>query len=170
LRVVEGEFTRFQNGERLKGGEMGKKFRLIFIFLVIGIGLGFGGGILLAQPSQEVTYPVIEYKDGKARFYEYKTPEGIRIKYFVLRSSDGVIRAAFDACDVCWPEGKGYKQKGDYMVCVNCGKRFASVRVGEVQGGCNPAPLKREVSGDKLVIQVKDLLEGKKYFNFAKKG
>jgi uncharacterized membrane protein len=56
------------------------------------------------------------------------------------------------------------------MVCVNCGKRFASVRVGEVQGGCNPAPLKREVSGDKLVIQVKDLLEGKKYFNFAKKG
>jgi uncharacterized membrane protein len=149
---------------------MGKKTRLIFIFLVIGIGLRFGGGILLAQPSQEVTYAVSEYKDGKARFYEYKTPEGIRIKYFVLRSSDGVIRAAFDACDVCWPEGKGYKQKGDYMVCVNCGKRFASVRVGEVQGGCNPAPLKREVVGDKLVVKFKDILEGKKYFNFAKKG
>jgi len=149
---------------------MGKKTRFIFVLLAICIGLEVGGGFSFAQPFQEVTYPVSEYKDGKVRFYEHKTPEGIKIKYFVLRSSDGVIRAAFDACDVCWPEGKGYKQKGDSMVCVNCGKRFASVRVGEVRGGCNPAPLKREVSGDKLVIRVEDLLEGKKYFNFAKKG
>jgi uncharacterized membrane protein len=39
-----------------------------------------------------------------------------------------------------------------------------------VEGGCNPAPLKREVQGDKLVIQMKDILEGKQFFAFGKGG
>ncbi len=81
-----------------------------------------------------------------------------------------MIRAAFDACDICWPEGKGYYQKDDFMTCRKCGRRFASVRVNEVTGGCNPGALKREVVGDKLVIKVTDILEGKKYFNFSKRG
>jgi uncharacterized membrane protein len=88
------------------------------------------------------------------------------IRYFILKSSDGVIRAAFDACDVCWPAGKGYYQEGDHMVCRNCGRRFASVMVNEVQGGCNPAPLTRSLENDKLIIQIKDIQEGHQYFNF----
>ena len=48
----------------------------------------------------------------KARHYTYSAPGGITIKYFIIKSSDGVIRAAFDACDVCWPSGKGYQQEG----------------------------------------------------------
>ena len=55
------------------------------------------------------------------------------------------------------------------MVCRNCGRRFASVKVNEVKGGCNPAPLKREVLGENLVIQVKDILEGRQYFDFSKR-
>ena len=82
-----------------------------------------------------------------------------------------MLRAAFDACDVCWPSGKGYYQSGDYMVCRNCGKRFASVKVNEVRGGCNPAPLTRKVVGENLVVQVKDIVnEGSKYFNFSGRG
>jgi uncharacterized membrane protein len=56
------------------------------------------------------------------------------------------------------------------MVCRNCGKRFASVKVNEVKGGCNPAPLNRLVSGDLTVIKVKDILEGKQYFNLSRRG
>ena len=138
--------------------------------MLLGIGLILGGGLSYAQSPQEVTHAISEYKDGKARFYAHKTPDGIHIKYFLLRSSDGVIRTAFDACDVCWPDGKGYFQKDDNMVCRKCGRRFASVRVNEVTGGCNPGALKREVVGGKLVIKEKDLLAGEKYFSFAKKG
>jgi uncharacterized membrane protein len=160
--------------DKARGGRLSEKMARFAVFLALMGGSLFfsppGEGASLAKEESEVAYPISAFQDGKARFYGYKTPEGIHIKYFILRSSDGVIRAAFDACDVCWPEGKGYKQKGEYMVCVNCGKRFASGRVGEVQGGCNPAPLKREVVGDKLVVKLKDILEGKKYFNFAKKG
>jgi uncharacterized membrane protein len=116
----------------------------------------------------QITYPVALFQDGQARHFEHKE-DGFTVKYFVLKSSDGIIRAAFDACDVCWPAGKGYYQDGDVMVCRNCGRRFASVRVNEVKGGCNPAPLHRTVEGDQLVIQVKDVLEGKQFFSFSGK-
>jgi uncharacterized membrane protein len=141
----------------------------LFFLGIIAPGASHGQGAS-APSGQNMSHPIKAFEGGKARFYEYKAPGGITIKYFILQSPDGMLRAAFDACDVCWPEGKGYKQKGEYMVCQNCGKKFASVRVGEVQGGCNPAPLKREVAGDQLAIKVKDLLEGKKYFSFARKG
>jgi uncharacterized membrane protein len=116
----------------------------------------------------QVVYPVGHFDDGKARHYEYKTAE-LTIKYFIIKSSDGIIRAAFDACDVCWRAGKGYLQQGDDMVCRNCGRKFASVLVNEVKGGCNPAPLTRTVEGDQLIIKVKDILEGKQFFNFSGK-
>ena len=127
-------------------------------------------GAAAAKPAVEVIYPVKTFQNGDARFYSYPAGNGVTIKYFVLKSSDGVIRAAFDACDVCFAEGKGYTQKGDFMVCNNCGRRFSSVRINEVQGGCNPAPLTREIKGDKVVLKVKDILEGKQYFTFGKGG
>ena len=40
--------------------------------------------------------------------------------------------------------------------------------VNEIQGGCNPAPLMRTVKGDRLVIRVQDVLQGRTYFNLQK--
>ena len=135
----------------------------------------FGGGsqvsAIATQTSSgasQVTYQADLFDDGKARHYAFKDGD-ITVKYFILKSSDGVIRAAFDACDVCWPAGKGYFQEGDNMVCRNCGRRFASVRVNEVKGGCNPAPLNRRIDGDKLVLDIADIREGRQYFNFSGK-
>ena len=116
----------------------------------------------------EVTFPASLFEDGKARHFEHVSGD-LSIKYFILKSSDGIIRAAFDACDVCWPAGKGYYQEGDYMVCRNCGRRFASVKVNEVKGGCNPAPLNRRVENGKVIIEVKDILDGIQYFNLPGK-
>ena len=120
----------------------------------------------IQRSETEIAYPVELFNDGKAQHFQYETGEGIAIKYFILKSSDSVIRAAFDACDVCWPAGKGYYQDGDVMVCRNCGRKFASVRVNEVKGGCNPAPLRRRVENNKLVIEVADVLMGRRYFDF----
>jgi uncharacterized membrane protein len=129
-----------------------------------------GQDIQAANQARVVTHPVSLFDEGKVKHFEFPADNGITIKYFVLKSSDGVIRAAFDACDVCWPSGKGYFQEQDKMVCRNCGKRFASVKINEVKGGCNPAPLNRKIDGDKLVIQVADILEGKSYFDFEGRG
>jgi uncharacterized membrane protein len=129
-----------------------------------------GEGAQTVSQTRVVTHPVSLFADGKAKHFEFKAHNGITIKYFVLKSSDGVIRAAFDACDVCWPSGKGYVQEQDNMVCRNCGKRFASVKINEVKGGCNPAPLNRKIDGANLVIPVADILAGQSYFDFRGRG
>jgi uncharacterized membrane protein len=142
--------------------------------LLIVIGLIFFNKVRESKSSvasvDQITYHIDLFKDGQARHFQYKTDDGKIIKYFILKSSDGVIRAAFDACDVCWPAGKGYYQKGDFMICRNCGQRFASIRVNVERGGCNPAPLSRKVVNSELIIKVKDILEGKQYFNLPRRG
>jgi len=101
--------------------------------------------------------------DGLARFYTYQAGAKT-IRFFVLKGSDGVVRAAFDACDVCYPAKKGYHQEGDVMVCNNCGTRFPSVRINVERGGCNPAPLEMRVQGDSVIIRAQDLQAGSRYF------
>jgi len=125
-----------------------------------------GGGTGVNGPKltpEAVIFEVGMFDDGRAHFFEHSM-DGLTVRYFILKSSDGVIRAAFDACDVCWRSRKGYRQDGDMMVCNNCQLRFASVLVNEVQGGCNPAPLTRSLQDGKLIIRLQDLARGKPYF------
>lgn len=110
-----------------------------------------------------VSLPASAFADGRAHYYSYDA-EGREIRFFVLKSSDGVIRAAFDACDVCYESRKGYVQDGDVMVCQNCGQRFHSARINEVRGGCNPAPLPRVLQGDAVRIKAANLVSGAHYF------
>lgn len=151
-----------------------KRGKIVLLLVFIIFAFNFGQEVSSIQGAEtEIIYPAKIFADGKAKYFQYKgyskSGKNITIRYFIMKSSDGVIRAAFDACDVCWAEGKGYYQKGDFMVCRNCGRRFASVRINEVQGGCNPAPLRREIKGDQVVIKVKDLLEGAIYFDFEER-
>ena len=111
----------------------------------------------------EVRIGLGDVDDGKAHYYAFENA-GKTIKFFVVKSPEGVIRAAFDACDVCFHAKKGYGQEGDFMICNNCGMKFHSSRVNVVEGGCNPAPLKREKVGDQLVIKVADILPGSRFF------
>lgn len=163
-------------------GKNSKTIFLIIPAIAVVITAGIGGYLYFTGETKsaytapitqqtggkQYVYPVQLFDDGIARHFEHKTGD-ITIRYFVLKSSDGVIRAAFDACDVCWPAGKGYSQDGDVMVCRNCGRRFASIKVNEVKGGCNPAPLDRRVSNGKLIITFNDILQGRGYFDFSKR-
>ena len=118
----------------------------------------------LAGTGSDVSLLAATFADGAARFYRYTTVAGREVKFFVMKSSDGVLRAAFDACDTCYRERKGYRQQGDVMVCNNCGRTFRSVDINVLQGGCNPAPLERTLAGDQLVLKAASLELGTTYF------
>ena len=124
---------------------------------------GFGKYDTVKAEQGMVRIPLAEVSDGQAHFFRYGRKGG-DVKFFVLQSRDGVLRAAFDACDVCWREGKGYRQDGEFMVCVNCGRRFHSSRINVVEGGCNPAPLRRAIQGGDLYIRAEDIAAGARFF------
>lgn len=123
----------------------------------------FGGTAEVKAKAGAVSIPVAEVSDGKAHFYSFKT-SGKDVKFFVVKSKDGVIRTALDACDVCYHAKKGYTQQGDVMVCNNCGMKFNTARVMDVKGGCNPSPLTRTVDAKNITIREADLAAGAKFF------
>ena len=118
---------------------------------------------LVEAQDGAVRLPLSTFDDGQAHHYTFMH-EGKPLEFFVLKSDDGVVRAAFNACDVCFLERKGYTQDGETMVCNNCGRRFPADQINVVEGGCNPSPLERTVSGEELVIQFEDLLTGQDLF------
>lgn len=116
-----------------------------------------------AAAPGDIRIPLAELSS-RAKFYDYTLADNRRMRFFALKSSDGVYRAALDACDTCYHAKKGYHQEGDDMVCNNCGLHFHSAQVNEVHGGCNPVGLPRVVEGDTLVIKTSDLQARQQYF------
>lgn len=117
-----------------------------------------------AAAGDDVVLDAPQFDDGQARFYRYTTVSGREVKFFVMKSSDGVVRAAFDACDECFRARRGYRQSGNVMICNNCGKSFPSTQINVVKGGCNPAPIDRDVQGGRIVLRAAALAQGATLF------
>lgn len=112
----------------------------------------------------EVSIPAAKVANGKAHFYKFED-SGKEIAFFVVKASDGSIKSAFDACDACYRDKKGYEQQGDKMNCRNCNQKFVINRIGpNATGGCNPGYLPNRVVGGNVVISASDLKGGARYF------
>lgn len=118
---------------------------------------------LVKAENGAVRLSLSTFDDNQAHFYTYMA-QGRPVEFFVIKSKDGVVRVALNACDVCFPAKKGYHQEGDEMVCNNCGRRFPADQIGLIRGGCNPSPLKPTVQGDTVVIQESELATGLSMF------
>lgn len=114
--------------------------------------------------GKDLSISLASLKLDEAQFFSYPSARGKKVNFLVLRGSDGVVRAAYDACDVCYPHKQGYYQQGDNMMCRRCGKAFPSTKINVITGGCNPAPLERSVDGGQLVITTQNMEAGSNYF------
>lgn len=124
---------------------------------------GFGGPAEVTATNGEVRLPLAEVNDGKAHFFAY-FHENTPIHFFLVKDGSGTLRVAFDACDVCFKEKKGYELDGTMMTCRNCGMRFPLERIGEESGGCNPSRLSFDLSGETVVIKATDIESGLRFF------
>jgi len=124
---------------------------------------GFASAEVLSTGG-DVRLAVKDFDDGRAHFYRYATTGGRQIRFFVVKTSDGVVRAAFDGCALCYKQRRGYRQAGHVMVCNNCGRTLPSTRIDVVEGGCNPAPLERAVEADQILLKAASLELGAAYF------
>jgi uncharacterized membrane protein len=169
--MSEREAKREQFNQKTSSGN-----KLLIPIVVLVLAVVAGGGWFLFAPQSvggpevvsagqdgTIRFASADFSDGNAKFYRFKGQSG-PIDFFVVRSSDGVIRSAFDTCDVCYKALKGYRQEGDDMVCNNCDQRFKTDMINVVKGGCNPAPLLRQQAGEAIVIAAADIEKGAWYF------
>jgi uncharacterized membrane protein len=142
------------------------------MFVLVGCSGGQGTFQTKAKPVSAVkgadgqerfVFNVSDFQDGRPQYFGVNH-NGKTVRFFMVKAQDGVVRAAFDACDVCYLEKKGYIQQGDFMLCVNCGMKFRLDRINNASGGCNPSPLERTFEGDKIIIYKRDVIKGERYF------
>ena len=93
-----------------------------------------------------------------ARYYSYDA-KGTEVRFFAVRGSDGNVRVALDACDVCYGANKGYVQSGNAMKCNNCGNEYDTDGIGtkNLQGGCWPSYIPIQEVDGKVMIKTQDL-------------
>jgi uncharacterized membrane protein len=120
-----------------------------------GLAVAAGGSVAL---------PVSLFADGRPHPYRSRTAAGREVRLFVVQGHDGVVRAAFDACVLCFRLRRGCQQEGDRMVCVNCRKSLRSSNDQSIVTGCGPAPLERSADGLRVVLRTRDLDRGAVYF------
>lgn len=144
---------------------------LIVATLSMGVGAvfafnipGLGKNEAVKPVNGVVTISLARVSDGKAHYYRI-ADGGKEIDFFVVKGPDGALHTAFDACDVCFQEKKGYVQQGDFMICKNCNKKFAINMIGRMSSaGCNPSHLEHAEDGRNIIIKFADLKTGARFF------
>jgi len=118
----------------------------------------------LASDAQEsvARIPVSEVSTS-AKWYTYDS-DGLKVRYFLVKGTDGKIHLGTDACDVCYKNKKGYKQDGNVLTCINCEKTFAINNLGveNLSGGCWPSYIPMKIENNNVIIQKTDL-DAKQY-------
>ncbi len=118
----------------------------------------------VAVTEGTVRVSAADLERGRAHFYKADIG-GKDIAFFLVRDMEGNVRAAFDACDVCFHAKKGYSEgKNALMICNQCGMRFPVARIGFEKGGCNPAPLAMALDGESVIVRADDLAAGARFF------
>jgi high-affinity iron transporter len=139
-----------------------------FIFiLMVTAGFIYEKSASALSPATEVTFvnnkisvPLNQVYDGDLHRYEAKVGE-VAVRFWIYQKPDGKIATLFDACEICGPVG--FYKGSNGIICKNCAAPINAQSVG-MPGGCNPIPLKAEVTSDAVVISEADVAAGSHYF------
>jgi len=119
------------------------------------------------SPATEVTFvdgkvsiPLKQIYDGELHRYESKEG-GIEVRFWLYQKPDGKIATLFDACEICGPVG--FYKGAQGVICKNCAAPINPQSVG-MPGGCNPIPLKAQVTDDAVIVSEADVAAGRHYF------
>jgi FTR1 family protein len=139
-----------------------------FVFIVmVTAGFVYERSASELSPATEVTFvngtlsiPVKQVSDGE--LHRFAANEGgLEIRFWLYQKPDGKIATLFDACEICGPVG--FYKGAQGVICKNCAAPINPQSVG-MAGGCNPIPLKAQVTGDAVIISEADLIAGRHYF------
>lgn len=140
--------------------------------LLLTSGAFFLPNIFGKTATQSIDFADLKIPKGQvtktARFYPYQAGNTY-MEVLAVKAGDGTIRTALNTCQICFNSGRGYYlQKGDVLICQNCGNRFNIDDVEVVRGGCNPVPVSKENKtddGQNIIISGNFLNKNKFFFS-----
>ena len=119
------------------------------------------------SPATEVTFmngqvsiPLTQVQDGDLHRYSAQE-NGTTVRFWLYQKPDGKIATVLDACEICG--AVGFYRGPNGVVCKNCAAPINPQSVG-MPGGCNPVPLKAQVTSDAVIIQEADIAAKSRMF------
>jgi high-affinity iron transporter len=119
------------------------------------------------SPATEVTFvngqvsiPLTQVQDGDLHRYSAQE-NGATIRFWLYQKPDGKIATVLDACEICG--AVGFYKGPNGVVCKNCAAPINPQSVG-MPGGCNPVPLKAQVTSDAVIIREADIAAKSRMF------
>ncbi|MGC2245449.1 MAG: Fe-S-containing protein [Terriglobales bacterium] len=119
------------------------------------------------SPATEVTFvngkvsiPLKTVYDGDLHRFA-ATEHGQEIRFLLYQKPDGKVATVLDACEICGPVG--FYKGSNGLICKNCAAPINAQSLG-MPGGCNPIPLKAQVTDDAVIISEADLAADSHYF------
>ncbi len=141
-------------------------FSFIFIVMVTASFI-YEKSASALSPATEVSFvdgkvsiPLKQVYDGELHRFEAKEG-GIEVRFWLYQKPDGKIAVLFDACEICG--GAGFYKGSNGVICKNCASPINLQSVG-MPGGCNPVPLKAQVTDDSVIVSELDVAAGRRYF------
>jgi high-affinity iron transporter len=112
------------------------------------------------SPATEVTFvngqvsiPLTQVQDGDLHRFSAQE-NGSTVRFWLYQKPDGKIATVLDACEICG--AVGFYRGPNGVVCKNCAAPINPQSVG-MPGGCNPVPLRAQVTTDAVIIQEADI-------------
>jgi len=119
------------------------------------------------SPAMEVTFvngqvsiPLNQVIDGDLHRFAAQE-NGSTVRFWLYQKPDGKIATVLDACEICG--AVGFYKGPNGVVCKNCAAPINPQSVG-MPGGCNPVPLKAQVTADAVIIQEADIAARSRMF------
>ncbi len=119
------------------------------------------------SPATEVTFvngqvsiPLTQVQDGDLHRFAAQE-NGSTVRFWLYQKPDGKIATVLDACEICG--AVGFYKGPNGVVCKNCAAPINPQSVG-MPGGCNPVPLKAQVTSDAVIIQEADIAARSRMF------
>jgi high-affinity iron transporter len=108
----------------------------------------------------KISIPLKTVYDGDLHRFA-ATENGVEVRFFLYQRPDGRVATLFDACEICGPVGFYKGSQG--VICKNCAAPINPQSIG-MPGGCNPVPLKAEITDEAVIISEAELAGGSHYF------
>ncbi len=119
------------------------------------------------SPATEVTFvngqvsiSLTQVQDGDLHRFAAQE-NGTTVRFWLYQKPDGKIATVLDACEICG--AVGFYKGPNGVVCKNCAAPINPQSVG-MPGGCNPVPLKAQITSDAVIIQEADIAARSRMF------
>ncbi len=94
---------------------------------------------------------------GVAKTFCYRDDAGKNLRFVLARGTDGKVRSIMDACSQCYAYHKGFAYSDGYLICRQCGNRYAINHILAGKASCVPIAVPSNETDGKVTIRTADL-------------